>query len=107
MGDGVAAAADTAGDAFHSLERKALAFNDEHPTTFRGNARGLGQRLTPDMKAKQAFLGRLEKQYGLPNGLLDGMWAQESSRGLNAVPSKAGVLGDFQIMPDVGCGCRG
>ncbi|MFT9026564.1 transglycosylase SLT domain-containing protein [Acetobacter indonesiensis] len=76
-------------------------WNDEHPTTFRGNARGLGQRLTPDMKAKQAFLGRLEKQYGLPNGLLDGMWAQESSRGLNAVPSKAGALGDFQIMPDV------
>ena len=76
-------------------------WNDEHPSTFHGNARGLAQRLTPDMKAKQAFLASLEKQYGLPNGLLDGMWAQESSRGLNARPSKAGALGDFQIMPDV------
>lgn len=76
-------------------------WNDEHPTTFRGNARGLAQRLTPDMRKKQEFLSGLEKQYSLPNGLLDGMWAQESSRGLNARPSKAGALGDFQIMPDV------
>ena len=76
-------------------------WNNEHPSTFHGNARGLSQNLTPDMRKKQAFLASLEKQYGLPTGLLDGIWAKESSRGLNAGYSSAGALGDFQIKPDV------
>ena len=76
-------------------------WNDEHPTTFHDNARGLQQRLTPDMRKKQAYLAQLDQKYGLPRGLLDGMWAKESARGLNAGPSKAGALGEFQIMPDV------
>ncbi|AQT03713.1 lysozyme family protein [Acetobacter persici] len=43
----------------------------------------------------------MEQKYGLPTGVLDAMWAQESSRGKNARASSAGALGEFQIMPDV------
>ncbi|ATI11575.1 hypothetical protein DS739_04395 [Acetobacter sp. JWB] len=76
-------------------------WDNEHPTTFHGNAKGLPQHLTPDMRNKQMHLSELEKKYGLPAGMLDGMWAKESSRGLHAGKSRAGALGDFQIMPDV------
>lgn len=48
--------------------------------------------------SRQLFAG-LEAQYGLPPGLLDKVWAQESSRGRNMGPSKAGALGHFQFMP--------
>ncbi|MFP2873755.1 transglycosylase SLT domain-containing protein [Acetobacter tropicalis] len=51
--------------------------------------------------AKRQYLGKLERKYGLPAGVLDAMWAQESSRGKNARPSSAGALGEFQIMPAV------
>lgn len=51
--------------------------------------------------AKRQYLGKLERKYGLPAGVLDAMWAQESSRGENARPSSAGALGEFQIMPAV------
>ncbi|NSL91702.1 lytic transglycosylase domain-containing protein [Acetobacter syzygii] len=76
-------------------------WDDEHPSTYHGNAKGLGQNLSAAVKSKQAYLAGLERQYNLPAGLLDGMWAKESSRGRNAGPSPAGALGDFQIMPDV------
>lgn len=51
--------------------------------------------------AKRQYLDKLERKYGLPHGMLDAMWAQESSRGKNARPSSAGALGEFQIMPAV------
>lgn len=76
-------------------------WNDEHPSTYHGNARGLGQNLPASVKSKQAYLFGLEKQYNLPPGLLDGMWVIESGRGTNAGSSRKGALGDFQIMPDV------
>ncbi len=38
-----------------------------------------------------------EKQYGLPSGLLDSMWLQESGRGKNML-SPAGAKGHFQFM---------
>jgi hypothetical protein len=41
---------------------------------------------------------RLEKQYGLPDGLLDRMWAKESGRGKN-MRSPVGAEGHFQFMP--------
>jgi hypothetical protein len=44
----------------------------------------------------ELFAG-LEKQYGLPAGLMDSLWAQESSRGKN-MRSSAGAKGHFQFM---------
>ena len=43
------------------------------------------------------LFGRLEKQYGLPSGLLDNVWNAESSRGKNML-SSAGAKGHFQFM---------
>lgn len=48
--------------------------------------------------APPALFGTLEKTYGLPEGLLDRMWAKESGRGQNML-SKAGAQGHFQFMP--------
>jgi hypothetical protein len=45
-------------------------------------------------------LKSLEQQYGLPAGLLDSVWAQESARGRNMGKSSAGAEGHFQFMPD-------
>jgi hypothetical protein len=44
------------------------------------------------------FLAALEQQYGLPAGLLDAVWAQESGRGKH-MRSGAGAKGHFQFMP--------
>jgi hypothetical protein len=44
-------------------------------------------------------LKSLEQQYGLPAGLLDSVYLQESSRGRNAGKSSAGAEGPFQLMP--------
>lgn len=49
--------------------------------------------------ASSALFADLERRYGLPTGLLDRMWAQESGRGTN-MRSKAGAMGHFQFMPD-------
>lgn len=46
---------------------------------------------------KQGYLSSLEKQFGLPTGLLDAVWKQESGRGKNKL-SRAGAKGDFQFM---------
>ncbi len=48
-----------------------------------------------------AFLGTLEKQFGLPAGFLDRMWAAESGRGKNKLGpmTKSGqAKGDFQFI---------
>ena len=47
---------------------------------------------------KGAYLKSLEKQFGLPAGLLDAVWLQESSRGANKRSSRAGAKGDFQFV---------
>ncbi|WP_140413380.1 transglycosylase SLT domain-containing protein [Pandoraea sp. PE-S2T-3] len=44
-----------------------------------------------------ALFSKLETQYGLPKGLLDSVWAQESGRGTNML-SSAGAKGHFQFM---------
>lgn len=65
-------------------------------------ARGLAARGAASSAAptdKQAYLSSLEKQFGLPAGLLDAVWSQESGRGSNKGPSRAGAQGDFQFMP--------
>jgi hypothetical protein len=46
---------------------------------------------------KQALLTQLEKSSGLPPGLLDAVWATESSRGKRLL-SPAGAKGDFGFM---------
>lgn len=46
----------------------------------------------------QDKLTSLERKYGLPGGLLDKVWNQESGRGKNML-SKAGAQGHFQFMP--------
>lgn len=45
-----------------------------------------------------ANFSALEKKYGLPNGLLDAVWLQESSRGKNMLSPK-GAQGHFGFMP--------
>jgi hypothetical protein len=45
-----------------------------------------------------ALFSSLEKQFGLPTGLLDSMWQQESGRGKNMTSPK-GARGHFQFMP--------
>lgn len=52
-------------------------------------------------QAKQSGKGdfsSLEKKYGLPSGLLDSVWQQESSRGKNMLSPK-GAQGHFGFMP--------
>jgi len=53
---------------------------------------------TSSIGDKKARLAMLEKQYGLPEGVLDSLWMQESSRGKNTLSPK-GAEGDFQFMP--------
>jgi soluble lytic murein transglycosylase-like protein len=48
---------------------------------------------------KQALLKSLEARYGLPAGLLQGVWGTESSFGANTGLSSAGASGNFQFMP--------
>jgi hypothetical protein len=50
-------------------------------------------------KPSPGFLSSLENQFGLPPGLLDSVWNQESRRGAHMGPSSAGALGHFQFMP--------
>ncbi|PZP85243.1 MAG: hypothetical protein DI582_06335, partial [Azospirillum brasilense] len=42
---------------------------------------------------------QLDREYGFPEGTLDSVWAQESSRGSNRGNSSAGARGHFQFMP--------
>lgn len=45
------------------------------------------------------LFGTLESVFGLPGGILDALWAQESSRGRNMYNPSSGAAGHFQIMP--------
>jgi hypothetical protein len=64
---------------------------------------GSSQNASGDVGAKQQFLAGLERTYGLPEGLLDRIWAKESSRGRRTVGpmTRYGerAMGDFQFMP--------
>lgn len=66
-----------------------------------GTVKGLGNRGGKGGGSgpadKEAYLSSLEKQFGLPAGLLDSVWKQESGRGKNKL-SRAGAKGDFQFM---------
>lgn len=67
-------------------------------TNAHGYDTGAGQRNAQST----ALFSRLESQYKLPSGLLDSVWATESSRGMKLVgpPTKTGeqALGHFQFM---------
>lgn len=59
----------------------------------------IGQSVAQQSKqqnSKELFYS-LEKKYGLPSGLLDSMWVQESSRGKKML-SSAGAKGHFGFM---------
>jgi len=53
---------------------------------------------TIDRNAPESLFFKLEKQNGLPAGLLSSIYSAESSRGKNLVSPK-GALGPFQFMP--------
>lgn len=60
---------------------------------------GAAPTLTPAAGAAGTDLfDRLEKQYGLPKGLLDSVWDAESGRG-SSMNSPKGAMGHFQFMP--------
>jgi hypothetical protein len=67
-----------------------------------GESGFLAKLRAEQKKATQSNSGgnfsALEKKYGLPAGLLDSMWLQESGRGKNMM-SSAGATGHFQFMP--------
>jgi hypothetical protein len=62
---------------------------------FTGLRSGAGN-ITPQT---YAYFSGLERKYDLPSGLLDGVWAEESSRG-ERLRSPKGAMGHFQFMPD-------
>lgn len=47
---------------------------------------------------RQAQLAALDQKYGLPSGLLTGVYSAESNNGKDAGYSRAGALGPFQFM---------
>lgn len=66
----------------------------------RGSAGGGRVVATPKTGAPNTsdLFANLERQYGLPAGLLDRIWQQESGRGRNMLSPK-GAMGHFQFMP--------
>lgn len=56
------------------------------------------QKQNTGISDKQKYLSGLEKKYGLPSGLLDSVWQQESGRGANRYNAKSGAEGDFQFV---------
>lgn len=65
------------------------------------SASGTIRKTNPSLEEKQKHLRELEKSNGLPAGILDSMWQQESSRGKNKVGplTKYGrAIGDFQFL---------
>ncbi len=52
------------------------------------------------MSAGQDTLTQLEYQYGLPQGVLDAIWGQESGRGRNMLNRSSGAAGHFQLIEE-------
>lgn len=67
------------------------------PATGAGGGRG-GINPPTVTGSQSGLLESLEKLYGLPPGLLDRMWKQESGRGQHML-SPAGAQGHFGFMP--------
>ena len=63
----------------------------------RRTASGVVGHAYPTKTQAHAQLSTLEKQYGLPSGLLTGVYGAESDYGRNAGFSEAGALGPFQF----------
>lgn len=63
--------------------------------------RRAGGKVGSTSAAPTDLFGQLERQYRLPAGLLDKIWAKESNRGdPRYMKSSAGAEGHFQFMPD-------
>jgi len=52
------------------------------------------------MPTGQDALNQLEYQYGLPPGVLNAIWGQESGRGQNMLNRSSGAAGHFQLMEE-------
>lgn len=57
------------------------------------------ERNSQEQESGNERFSNLEKQYGLPSGLLDSMWKQESGRGKNMHNKESGAEGHFQFIP--------
>lgn len=64
---------------------------------FQGMMGGALSQPGPEHAQAEGVLSSLEQREGLPAGVLDRIWAQESGRGRNMV-SSAGAMGHFQFM---------
>jgi hypothetical protein len=72
--------------------------SDAAPAPWEIEVREAAQRKYVAPKEAQELFSRLEAKHGLPQGLLDAVWAAESGRGKN-MRSSAGAQGHFQFMP--------
>jgi hypothetical protein len=68
-----------------------------------GSFGSLGNAIAGAYKSARRAIGDtrlsgLEQQYGLPAGLLDGVWGAETSWGANNRTSSAGAKGNFQML---------
>lgn len=70
-----------------------------HTQTWSGKIKPLASRATTAAQNAATFFAGLEKKYGLPPGLLDRMWSQESARGKH-MRSPKGAKGHFGFMDD-------
>lgn len=70
--------------------------NEEAKASLKTNE-GTGAAGSPGVSGAAAMFAKLEAKHGLPSGLLDSVWAQESGRGKN-MRSPVGAKGHFQFM---------
>ena len=61
-----------------------------------------GGAPTGNTPGAPAGFGALEASYGLPQGLLHGVWGAETSYGRDLSTSSAGAMGQFQFLPSTG-----
>jgi hypothetical protein len=55
--------------------------------------------VPPNQLGRLAMISAAEKKYGLPGGLVRGVYGTESSFGRDTGPSSAGALGNYQMLP--------
>lgn len=79
-------------------QRMAARFGDQSAKEFIRDSTGVDEFGAGKTSSGGGNFSALEKKYGLPSGLLDSVWQQESSRGKNMLSPK-GAQGHFGFMP--------
>ena len=82
------------GDAALERERKAWVASGLPESLWAG-----GNYWRKEHARQQAVVEAAGAQFGLPHGMLTGVWGAESGFGANLGPSPAGALGPMQLMP--------